>query len=48
MQEKIVRWRQPKNVHLRDVSRRDMGRAGREVTLGWFRQHGPLAGELTA
>lgn len=46
VQEKIVRWRQPKNVHLRDQSRRDMGKAGREVTLSWFRENGPLGGEL--
>jgi len=47
VQEKIVRWRQPKNVHLRDQARRDMGFKGPELTLATFRAEGPLKKEAT-
>jgi pyrroloquinoline-quinone synthase len=47
VQDKIVRWRQPKNVHLRSQMRRDGDRQGREMTLeGWrgkISEHGLLA-----
>ncbi len=43
VQEKIVRWRQPMNTHLRDQARHDMG-GGSELTLRDFRAKntGPL------
>ena len=37
VQDKIVRWRQPKNVHLRSQSRRGDRRAAPELTLQQFR-----------
>ena len=47
VQDKIVRWRQPKNVHLRSEMRRDGDRQGREMTLTSWRskisEHGLLA-----
>ena len=47
VQDKIVRWRQPKNVHLRSEMRRDGHHEGREMTLESWRtkisDHGLLA-----
>jgi hypothetical protein len=38
VQDKIVRWRQPHNVHLRTQSRREKQTGARERTLRQFRQ----------
>jgi pyrroloquinoline-quinone synthase len=48
VQEKIVRWRQPKNIHLRGQARRDMGFKADEITLEVFRKTGPLKEEARA
>lgn len=47
VQDKIVRWRQPRNVHLRSEMRKGGDRQGREMTLNTWRskisEHGLLA-----
>ena len=47
VQDKIVRWRQPRNVHLRSEMHKDGDRQGREMTLRTWRtkisEHGLLA-----